>query len=600
LAAHHHIRQAVIDDGGAVTVVTTNGLRLVSQKEAGQVLSPVLIADGAEVIVRHNGPDFISLDSIIGLLLPLLLGLGAFIALRQAQRGQGFRAAKVTAPAESSHRSTVTFADLAGVDECKVEMAEIVEFLSSPQRFTQIGARVPKGILLSGPPGTGKTLLAKAIAGEADVPFFSMSGSAFVEIYVGIGAARVRDLFAQARRVAPAIIFIDELDAVGGKRSTGSRGGNDEREQTLNQLLIEMDGFKGDTGVVVIAATNRPDMLDDALTRPGRFDRRITLGMPDRRGRLAVLALHARRVRMAASVGLERLAGRTAGMSPADLANVINEAALLAARERRPEVHEADLDAALLRVVAGPAMTSRLLTPALKRVVAYHEVGHALVMKMLPHCDPVTKVQAIPRGNALGITITTPSDDQYLLTMSALQDRMAGLMGGRAAEELVFGEVTTGAQQDIVQANGIARRMVMEFGMSELGHISINEHTGVSPDLAARIDEATRALVEDAYQRARTVLTQRRSVLAAIADHLIEVETIEGEELDAFVEADASGANDADSALHAVPRSRLGEPTANRRPWRVRRCSRLPARYGVTAAFRALGESNEAVGRTTH
>jgi cell division protease FtsH len=362
-----------------------------------------------------------------------------------------------------------------------------------------------------------------------------MSGSAFVEIYVGVGAARVRNLFSRARTMAPAIIFIDELDAVGGQRTPEARGGNGEREHTLNQLLLEMDGFAGDSGLVVIGATNRPDMLDAALTRPGRFDRRISVSVPDRQGRREVLGLHTRKVRLAASVSLDRLAGQTSGMAPADLANVVNEAALLAARARRSEVHAEDLEAALLRVIAGPAMTSRLLTPPLKRLAAYHEVGHALVMTVLPHGDPVTTVQIIPRGNALGVTMSVPREDQYLTTAAALQDRMAGLMGGRAAELLVFGEASTGAQQDIVQANAIARRMVMEFGMSTLGPICVNEQTGISPELAAQIDEATRALVLEACERALDVLAPRRPALAALAEHLIEVETIDGTVLDEYL-----------------------------------------------------------------
>jgi len=388
-------------------------------------------------------------------------------------------------------------------------LAEVVEFLAAPERFRRIGARIPRGVLLSGPPGTGKTLLARAVAGEAGVPFFSISGSAFVEMYVGVGAARVRDLFTKARKAAPAIVFIDELDAVGGKRSSGARTGNDEREHTLNQLLVEMDGFVGDSGVVVIAATNRPDMLDAALLRPGRFDRRVTMSTPDRVGRAAVLALHTARVCMEDDVDLDRLAGQTSGMAPADLANVVNEAALLAARERREQVAMRDLEAALLRVLAGPELKSRVLAPAIKRVIAYHEVGHALVMKLLPHCDPVAKVQAIARGQALGITVSMPAEDQYLLTRSALLERMVGIMGGRAAEELFFDEVTTGAQQDIQQANAIARRMVMEFGMSDLGHICVSEGDMVSPDLAARIDATVRGLVEAAYTRARALVTAR-------------------------------------------------------------------------------------------
>jgi cell division protease FtsH len=356
-------------------------------------------------------------------------------------------------------------------------------------------------------------------------------------VYVGIGAARVRDLFTRARAAAPSVVFIDELDAVGGKRSSGPRGGNDEREHTLNQLLVEMDGFAGDSRVVVLAATNRPDMLDTALLRPGRFDRRVTVQLPDRAGRLAVLALHARQVRLAPDTDLDRLADHTSGMSPADLANVINEAALLAVRDQRAAVDQHDLEAAVLRLLAGPELKSRVLPQALKRVIAYHEVGHALVMKLLRHCDPVSKVQAIARGQALGVTVSRPSEDQYLLTRSALLDRLVGTMGGRAAETVFFGEITTGAQQDIQQANAIARRMVAEFGMSALGHICVVEGDMISPELAASIDEATHTLVESAYAQALDIVTERRAAVAAIAEHLCEVETMEGEELDHWIAA---------------------------------------------------------------
>jgi len=535
LAARHDIASAVIDADGTVHVVTREKVAVVTHKEAGQVITPLLMAGDAQVSV--NGDGGVNLGSLLGIGFTLALVGVMLYALRSQGAGAGgrMRAASAATGAEQSVTTLVTFNDVAGVDEAKAELAEVVEFLASPERFKRIGARIPKGVLLSGPPGTGKTLLARAVAGEAAVPFFSISGSAFVEMYVGVGAARVRDLFAKARKAAPAIVFIDELDAVGGKRSSGVRQGNDEREHTLNQLLVEMDGFKGDSGIVVIAATNRPDMLDGALLRPGRFDRRVVMNAPDRAGRKAVLELHSARVRMDGSVDLDALAGGTSGMSPADLANVLNEAALLAAREHREEVAHRDMDAALLRVLAGPELKSRVMAPALKWVIAYHEVGHALVMKVLPHCDPVSKVQAIARGNALGITVSAPKEDQYLLTKSALLQRMVGIMGGRAAEELFFDEVTTGAQQDIQQANAIARRMVTEFGMSLLGHIYVGEGDMISPDLAARVDETTRALVEDAYAHARRIVGERRTALAAIADHLYEVETIDGDELDVWL-----------------------------------------------------------------
>jgi len=535
LAAGHAISSASIDADGTVHVALRNGRLLVTHKEPGQVVTPALMAGGAQVSVNGEAP--LGLGTILGGALTVLLVGVVLYSVRSSGAGAGtrMRVAAVSGAAEQSAAVSVTFNDVAGVDEAKGELAEVVEFLAAPERFRRIGARIPRGVLLSGPPGTGKTLLARAVAGEAGVPFFSISGSAFVEMYVGVGAARVRDLFAKARKAAPAIVFIDELDAVGGKRSSGARGGNDEREHTLNQLLVEMDGFAGDSGVVVIAATNRPDMLDAALLRPGRFDRRVTMGTPDRVGRAAVLALHTARVRMEEDVDLDRLAGQTSGMAPADLANVVNEAALLAARERREQVSARDLEAALLRVLAGPELKSRVMAPAIKRVIAYHEVGHALVMKLLPHCDPVAKVQAIARGQALGITVSMPAEDQYLMTRSALLERMVGIMGGRAAEELFFHEVTTGAQQDIQQANTIARRMVMEFGMSDLGHICVGEGDMVSPDLAARIDATVRGLVEAAYTQARALVTARQAALAAIADHLYEVETMDGHELDTWL-----------------------------------------------------------------
>ena len=549
LAAGHGIASAVIDPDGTVHATTRAGRALMTHKEPGQVVTPALMAGGAQVSVGADPP--INLGTLLGGGMTVLLVGVVLYSLRSTGAGNRLRVAPAVASAEQPVTSPVRFNDVAGVDEAKGELAEVVEFLSTPERFRRIGARIPKGVLLSGPPGTGKTLLARAVAGEAGVPFFSISGSAFVEMYVGVGAARVRDLFVKARKVAPAIVFIDELDAVGGKRSSGARGGNDEREHTLNQLLVEMDGFAGDSGVVVIAATNRPDMLDTALLRPGRFDRRVTMGAPDRVGRRAVLKLHAARVRLEDGVDLDRLAGQTGGMAPADLANVVNEAALLAARERRERVSQGDLDAALLRVLAGPELKSRVMAPAVKRVIAYHEVGHALVMKLLPHCDPVAKVQAIARGAALGITVSMPAEDHYLLTTSALAERMVGIMGGRAAEELFFGEVTTGAQQDIAQANAIARRMVTEFGMSELGHICVGEGDLVSPDLAARIDAAVRGLVETAYARARVLVTARQAALAAIADHLYEVETMDGHELDTWLDRYPGGFAGQESAQAA-------------------------------------------------
>ena len=533
MVGHHEVKSASIDPDGTVHIITISGRMLTTRKEPGQVITPELMAGHVQVSV--NGEDGISWPGVLQAIFVMILVGVLIYTLRSLAPAGRMRPATATSSSEQTNLTNVTFGDVAGVEEAKGELAEIVEFLASPDRFKKIGARIPRGVLLSGPPGTGKTLLARAVAGEAGVPFFSISGSAFVEMYVGVGAARVRDLFAKARKAAPAILFIDELDAIGGKRSGGPRGGNDEREHTLNQLLVEMDGFKGESGVVVLAATNRPDMLDHALLRPGRFDRRVTMNTPDRAGRRAVLELHAARVSMSNDVNLDLLAGQTSGMSPADLANVVNEAALLAARERRDAVLPADLDTALLRVLAGPELKSRIMPPALKRVIAYHEVGHALVMRTLPNCDSVAKVQAIARGNALGITVSMPKEDQYLMTRSALAERMIGIMGGRAAEEFFFNEVTTGAQQDIQQANAIARRMVTEFGMSPLGHISVVEGDTIGTELAANIDDATRTLVEDAYAAARRIVHARRAALAAIAEHLYVVESVSGDELDTWL-----------------------------------------------------------------
>jgi cell division protease FtsH len=552
LVAERRITRAPIDSAGAIYILTHAGTVLVTPKSPGQPINRTRAPGGVQVAAGHiassSADDPGPLLTGAALLLLSIMGLGLLyvacllFANMRRRRGDGDRVlgqtqAATSAPATQVITSPVRFRDVAGVEEAKADLEEIVAFLKAPQRYRTIGARMPKGVLLSGPPGTGKTLLARAVAGEVGVPFLSISGSAFVEMYVGVGAARVRDLFARARQTAPAVVFIDELDAVGGKRSAASPGGNSERESTLNQLLVEMDGFEQDARVVILAATNRPDMLDPALLRPGRFDRRVELSLPDRAGRRAVLELHAEHVRLSPEVDLDTVAAQTSGMSPAELANLINEAALLAARTERTDVTQHDIDAAMLRVLAGPELTSRVLPPALKRVIAYHEVGHALVMKHLKHCDPVVKVQAIARGNALGLTVSRPQEDQYLLTRSALLERMVGIMGGRAAEESFFDEVTTGAQQDIQQANAIARRMVMEFGMSPLGHICVGEGAVISGELAAKIDDATGVLVEQAYAQALDIVTEQRDVLGAIAEHLCEVETMDGDELDRWLKA---------------------------------------------------------------
>jgi cell division protease FtsH len=433
----------------------------------------------------------------------------------------------------------VLFKDVAGVEEAKTELQEIVEFLKYPSRFISMGARIPKGVLLVGAPGTGKTLISRAVAGEANVAFYSISGSEFVEMFVGVGAARVRDLFKEAKEHAPCIIFIDEIDAVGRHRNSSGVGGNDEREQTLNQLLVELDGFDKNTNVVVIAATNRPDVLDPALLRPGRFDRQVMLDKPDIRGRLAILEVHAKGKPLASDVSLTELARQTVGFSGADLSNLLNEAALLAARRHQDEICKTELEESILRVMAGPERKSRVISEAEKKIIAYHEVGHAIVMRSLPGTDPVHKVTAIGRGMALGITVQAPSEDRYLMRKSELLAKMAGAMGGRAAEEIIFGDITTGASQDIEYVTNVARRMICEFGMSQLGLIAFKADSDgnatISAETAARIDQEISSLVEQAYQTAMHVLREKQDKLTAIAERLIEVETIDGSELDALL-----------------------------------------------------------------
>jgi cell division protease FtsH len=439
----------------------------------------------------------------------------------------------------------VTFADVAGVDEAIEELQEIKDFLENPQKFRQMGAKIPKGVLLFGPPGTGKTLLARAVAGEAGVPFFSISGSDFVEMFVGVGASRVRDLFEQAKNSAPAIVFVDEIDAVGRQRGAGLGGGHDEREQTLNQLLVEMDGFDLRQGVILIAATNRPDILDPALLRPGRFDRQIVVDRPDLEGRKAILNVHAKGKPLAKEVDLDVMARRTPGFTGADLANLMNEATLLAARMGRDMVTNHDLDEAVDRVVAGPERKSRIISDKEKLVIAYHEGGHALVSHALPNADPVHKVSIIPRGRALGYTLTLPLEDKYLVTRSELSDELAMLLGGRTAEELIFTDPTTGAQNDIERATKIARSMVTEYGMSDaLGPMQFGQHHAevflgrdfasqpdYSDEVAAKIDGEVRRLIEWAHGTALDILTTHRTVLDELAQALLEKETLETDEV---------------------------------------------------------------------
>jgi cell division protease FtsH len=482
-------------------------------------------------------------------LLPVFLLVGLFWYLLRGARGassQAFNFSRSRARLFSGTKPTVTFADVAGVDEAKQELREIVEFLKSPEKFLSLGARIPRGVLLVGPPGTGKTLLARAIAGEAGVPFYSISGSEFVEMFVGVGASRVRDLFDQAKRNAPCIIFVDEIDAVGRHRGAGLGGGHDEREQTLNQILAEMDGFDTSTNVIVLSATNRPDILDPALLRPGRFDRQVVIDRPDINGRKAILQVHAKGKPLEDSVSLETIAKETPGFSGADLANLVNEAAILAARREKKVIGLAEFEEAIDRVMLGPERKSRVISQKEKELIAYHESGHALVAKKLPYADPVHKISIIARGIAGGYTKQLPTEDRHLHTLSQLKDILATSLGGRVAEELIFGEVSTGAQSDLEQVTTIARKMVKEYGMSDklpprtfgrreelvfLGRM-VDEQKDYGDKVADVIDEEIEALVNSSYNVAKDILTNNKAKLKQFAERLIAEETIEGEALE--------------------------------------------------------------------
>jgi cell division protease FtsH len=486
--------------------------------------------------------------------LPFLFLIGIVIfMMRQAQgsNNQAISFGKSRARMFTGNKPTVTFADVAGVDEAKEELAEVVEFLKYPEKFSALGARIPRGVLLVGPPGTGKTLLSRAVAGEAGVPFFSISGSEFVEMFVGVGASRVRDLFDQAKRNAPCIVFVDEIDAVGRQRGAGLGGSHDEREQTLNQILVEMDGFDTSTNVIVVAATNRPDVLDPALLRPGRFDRQVVLDRPDITGRLAVLEVHSRGKPLEEDINLDELARQTPGFSGADLENLVNEAAILAARRNKKTIGRLELAEAIDRVIAGPQRKSRVITGREKLMTAYHEAGHALVARMLPHADPVHKVSIVARGMMGGYTRVLPEEDRFFWTKAQFEDMLAYFMGGHVAEEIIFSEISTGASNDIERATGLARRMVTEYGMSKtLGPLAfgrkeeliflgreINEQRNYSDEIAFQIDKEIRQLIDDAYELAKRVLSDHRDKLEAIAMLLMEKETIEGDELEALFDS---------------------------------------------------------------
>ena len=491
-------------------------------------------------------PDNSWIGLVLTGLLPLLI-IGGFIyfMMRQAQgtNNQALSFGKSRARMFLGNKQVVTFNDVAGVDEAKTELQEVVEFLKFPEKFNTLGARIPRGVLLVGPPGTGKTLLARAVAGEAGVPFFSISGSEFVEMFVGVGASRVRDLFDQAKRNSPCIVFVDEIDAVGRQRGAGLGGSHDEREQTLNQILVEMDGFDTNTNVIVVAATNRPDVLDPALLRPGRFDRQVILDRPDKKGRVAILKVHSKGKPLDKQVVIEDLARQSPGFSGADLANLVNEGAILAARRNRKVIAQTDFEEALERIVAGPERKSRVISDAEKLIIAYHEGGHAVVQRILPKCDPVQKVTIISRGMALGYTMALPTEDRYLQSKSEFEDKIAGLLGGNVSERMIFSDTTTGSSNDIEKATDLARRMVTEFGMSDrLGPLSfgkrdelvflgreIGEQRNYSDEIAKTIDEEVRAIIDRAYERATQVLEVHRDRLDALAQKLIAEETVDSE-----------------------------------------------------------------------
>jgi cell division protease FtsH len=512
-----------------------------------------LTAKGVDIAVLPQADEGFWFKALSSLFFPVLLLVGLFFLLRRAQGGPGNQAmnfGKSKARVQMEPQTQVTFGDVAGIDQAKLELNEVVDFLKNADRFTAIGAKIPKGVLLVGPPGTGKTLLARAVAGEAGVPFFSISGSEFVEMFVGVGASRVRDLFEQAKTNAPCIVFIDEIDAVGRQRGAGLGGGNDEREQTLNQLLSEMDGFEGNTGIIIIAATNRPDVLDAALLRPGRFDRQVVVDRPDYAGRSEILRVHARGKTLSKDVDLDKIARRTPGFTGADLSNLLNEAAILAARRNLTEISMDEINDAIDRVLAGPEKKDRVMSEKRKTLVAYHEAGHALVGALMPDYDPVQKISIIPRGRAGGLTWFTPSEDRMdtgLYSRAYLENQMAVALGGRLAEEIIFGEeeVTTGASNDLQQVARVAKQMITRFGMSDrLGPVALGRQQGnmflgrdimserdFSEETAAAIDEEVRKLVDTAYIRAKEVLVNNRKVLDEIAQMLIEKETVDAEEL---------------------------------------------------------------------
>ena len=554
------IKEVTVSDNNGMSVVTgkiSNTRRfeaIVPSSEFNELVQDYIERDRLDVkyeIKTAAAAWFSILPSIVLIVIFIVF----FFVLTQQSQGGGSRVmsfGKSRAKLHTEDKKKITYADVAGADEEKEELGEIVDFLKQPRRFIELGARIPKGILLVGPPGTGKTYLARAVAGEAGVPFFTISGSDFVEMFVGVGASRVRDLFEQAKKNSPCIIFIDEIDAVGRHRGAGLGGGHDEREQTLNQLLVEMDGFSVNEGIIIIAATNRPDILDPALLRPGRFDRQITVGIPDVKAREEILKIHARNKPISLDVNMETLAKGTTGFTPADLENVMNEAALLAARKGKKKIEVIDLDEATIRVIAGPEKKSKVVSEHDKKLTAYHEAGHAVVQKLLPNADPVHQISIIPRGRAGGYTISLPQQDKFYMSKSELEEQIVSLLGGRVAEKLVLDDVSTGAKNDIERATGIARKMVTEYGMSEsLGPMTFgSEHDEVfigkdltrtrnySEEVAAIIDKEIRKVIDAAYHKTETLLRENISKLHGVAQALLEREKLDQAEFEeVFVNA---------------------------------------------------------------
>jgi cell division protease FtsH len=575
---HGEVKEVSVNTkDNTLDVTETNGEKFSTGYPPNTEQSLINSLEKNEVKTTVHGSGSNGLLSLLITIVPFILFFGFWIFLMNQMQGGGSRVmnfGKSKAKRMSVDAPKITFRDVAGVDEAVQELHEIKEFLENPKKFQALGARIPKGVLLYGPPGTGKTLLARAVAGEAGVPFFSISGSDFVEMFVGVGASRVRDLFEQAKQNSPCIIFMDEIDAVGRHRGAGMGGGHDEREQTLNQLLVEMDGFEMKDNIILIAATNRPDILDPALLRPGRFDRQVVVDRPDRKGRKQILEVHTRGKPLSKQIDLDALAGQTPGFTGADLANLINEAALLTARSGKREISMNELEEGIMRVIAGPEKKTRVMSEKERLITAYHELGHAIVGHLLPNCDPVHKISVISRGQALGYTISLPTEDKFLTSRAELTDTMAMTLGGRAAEEIIFGEITTGASNDLEKVTETAKQMVMRFGMSErlgprvFGHDRSQPFLGrefsaepdYSDEIAREIDDEIRRIVEAAHQTAKDLLTERRAELDRISRILLERETIDAEQFVALLDGKPEEEVFADEEEPAKPVEPAPEP----------------------------------------